>query len=70
MQLHLSLLQRMVKAKATERLFMALFLQLLKPGGRAAVIVPDLVLFGSSNVHKERRRTLVDDHFLEGVVAL
>jgi type I restriction enzyme M protein len=36
-----------VKTKKTELLFMALFLKLLKPGGRAAVIVPDGVLFGS-----------------------
>jgi type I restriction enzyme M protein len=63
-------LQRVVKTKKTELLFMTLFLQLLKPGGRAAVIVPDGVLFGSSNAHKELRRTLVEDHFLEGVVSL
>ena len=62
-------LQRVVKTKKTELLFMALFLQLLKPGGRAAVIVPDGVLFGSSKAHKELRRTLVEDHFLEGVVS-
>jgi type I restriction enzyme M protein len=59
-----------VKTKKTELLFMALFLQLLKPGGRAAVIVPDGVLFGSSKAHKELRRTLVEDHFLEGVISL
>jgi type I restriction enzyme M protein len=59
-----------VKTKKTELLFMALFLQLLKPGGRAAVIVPDGVLFGSSKAHKKLRRTLVEDHFLEGVVSL
>jgi type I restriction enzyme M protein len=63
-------LQRVVKTKKTELLFMALFLQLLRPGGRAAVIVPDGVLFGSSNAHKELRRTLLEDHFLEGVVSL
>jgi type I restriction enzyme M protein len=63
-------LQRVVKTKKTELLFMALFLQLLKPGGRAAVIVPDGVLFGSSKAHKELRRTLLEDHFLEGVVSL
>jgi type I restriction enzyme M protein len=63
-------LQRVVKTKKTELLFMALFLHLLKSGGRAAVIVPDGVLFGSSNAHKELRRTLVEDHFLEGVVSL
>jgi type I restriction enzyme M protein len=63
-------LQRVVKTKKTELLFMALFLHLLKPGGRAAVIVPDGVLFGSSKAHKELRRTLVEEHFLEGVVSL
>ena len=41
-------LQQVVRTKKTELLFLALFLRLLKPGGRAAVIVPDGVLFGSS----------------------
>jgi type I restriction enzyme M protein len=54
----------------TEILFNALFLRILKPGGRAAVIVPDGVLFGLSKAHQELRRTLVEDHFLEGVVSL
>jgi hypothetical protein len=49
-----------VKTKKTELLFLALFLRLLKPGGRAAVIVPDGVLFGSSKAHKELRRMLLD----------
>jgi type I restriction enzyme M protein len=59
-----------VKTKKTELLFLALFLRLLKPGGRAAVIVPDGVLFGSSKAHKELRRSLVEDHKLDGVVSL
>jgi type I restriction enzyme M protein len=63
-------LQRVVKTKKTELLFVALFLKLLKPGGRAAVIVPDGVLSGSSKVHKELRRILVEDQRLEGVVKL
>jgi type I restriction enzyme M protein len=63
-------LQRMVKTKKTELLFLALFLKLLKPGGRAAVIVPDGVLFGSSKAHKELRRTLVENQKLDGVVKL
>ena len=42
-------LLRVVKTKKTELLFLALFLRLLKTGGRAAVIVPEGVLFGSSN---------------------
>ncbi len=63
-------LQRVVKTKKTELLFMALFLRLLKPGGRAAVIVPDGVLFGSTKAHKEIRRILVEEHLLEAVVKL
>ena len=63
-------LQRVVKTKKTELLFMALFLKLLKPGGRAAVIVPDGVLFGSSSAHKEIRRVLVEDQKLDAVVKL
>jgi type I restriction enzyme M protein len=63
-------LQAVVKTKKTELLFMALFLKLLKPGGRAAVIVPDGVLFGSSTAHKAIRRMLVEDHKLDGVVKL
>jgi len=59
-----------VKTKKTELLFMALFLKLLKPGGRAAVIVPDGVLFGSSTAHKAIRRMLVEDHKLDGIVKL
>ncbi|AZO65125.1 class I SAM-dependent DNA methyltransferase [Mesorhizobium sp. M6A.T.Cr.TU.016.01.1.1] len=59
-----------VKTKKTELLFMALFLKLLKPGGRAAVIVPDGVLFGSSTAHKAIRKMLVDDHRLDGIVKL
>ncbi len=63
-------LQRVVKTKKTELLFLALFLKLLKPGGRAAVIVPDGVLFGSSNAHKSLRRNLVEDQKLDAVVKL
>ena len=63
-------LLQIVKTKKTELLFLALFLRLLKPGGRAAVIVPDGVLFGSSNAHKELRRMLVEDQKLDAVVKL
>jgi type I restriction enzyme M protein len=59
-----------VNTKKTELLFMALFLKLLKPGGRAAVIVPDGVLFGNSKAHKEIRRMLVEDQKLEAVISL
>jgi len=63
-------LLQIVKTKKTELLFVALFLRLLKTGGRAAVIVPDGVLFGSSNAHKALRRILVEDQKLEAIVKL
>ena len=63
-------LQQMVKTKKTELLFLALFLRLLKPGGRAAVIVPEGVLFGSSNAHKALRKMLVEDQKLDGIVSM
>src|SRR5213078_2593159 len=63
-------LLQVVKTKKTELLFLALFLRLLKPGGRAAVIVPDGVLFGSSKAHKELRRMLVEDQKLDAVISL
>lgn len=59
-----------MKTKKTELLFLALFIKLLKPGGRAAVIVPDGVLFGSSKAHKDLRRLLVEDQKLDGIVKL
>ncbi|MFY2787392.1 type I restriction-modification system subunit M [Rhodococcus sp. MALMAid1271] len=63
-------LQRIVKTKKTELLFLALFLKLLKPGGRAAVVVPEGVLFGSSTAYKSLRKILVEDHKLDAVVKL
>ena len=63
-------LLQVVKTKKTELLFLALFLRLLKPGGRAAVIVPDGVLFGSSNAHKTLRKMIVEDQKLDAVISL
>jgi type I restriction enzyme M protein len=63
-------LQQMVKTKKTELLFLALILRLLKPGGRAAVIVPDGVLFGSSTAHKTLRKMLVEEQKLDAVISL
>jgi type I restriction enzyme M protein len=63
-------LQVIVKTKKTELLFLALFLRLLKPGGRAAVIVPDGVLFGSSKAHKALRRMIVEEQKLDAVISL
>ncbi len=63
-------LQQIVKTKKTELLFVALFLRLLKPGGRAVVIVPDGVLFGSSNAHKTLRKMLIEEQKLDAVISL
>lgn len=63
-------LLNVVKTKKTELLFIALFLKLLKPGGRAAVIVPDGVLFGSSKAHKDLRKILVEEQKLDAVISL
>ena len=60
-------LQQIVKTKKTELLFLALFLRLLQTGGRAAVIVPDGVLFGSSKAHKTLRRILVEEQTVPGM---
>jgi type I restriction enzyme M protein len=59
-----------VKTKKTELLFLALFLRLLKKGGRAAVVVPDGVLFGSSGAHKAIRKELVEKQKLDGVISM
>ena len=59
-----------VKTKKTELLFVALILRMLKLGGRAACIVPDGVLFGSSNAHRDLRKLLVDENQLEAVISM
>src|SRR4029079_12949227 len=63
-------LLQVVNTKKTELLFLALFMRLLQTGGRAAVIVPDGVLFGSSNAHQQLRRILVEDQKLDAVISL
>jgi type I restriction enzyme M protein len=54
----------------SELLFVWLILDLLKVGGRAAVIVPDGVLFGNTNAHRALRRQLLFTNTLEAVVSL
>jgi type I restriction enzyme M protein len=51
-------------------LFLALFLKQLKAGGRCAVIVPDGVLFGSSNAHVQIRQEIVENQNLEGIISM
>jgi type I restriction enzyme M protein len=60
----------LVKTKKTELLFVAHILRALKLGGRAAVIVPDGVLFGSSKAHQQLRAELLENNQLEGIVSL
>ena len=63
-------LLKVCKTKKTELLFLALFLRMLKVGGRCACIVPDGVLFGSSTAHKAIRKALVDGNRLEAVISM
>ena len=63
-------LLKLCKTKKTELLFLALFLKMLRVGGRCACIVPDGVLFGSSKAHKDIRRELVENHRLEAVISM
>lgn len=63
-------LLKITKTKKTELLFLALFLKILKKGGRAAVIVPDGVLFGSSNAHKQIRKEIIDNNKLDAVISM
>jgi type I restriction enzyme M protein len=54
----------------SELLFLALILRMLKAGGRAAVIVPDGVLFGSTKSHKAIRQKIIVEQKLEAVISL
>ncbi|MDQ6644791.1 MAG: SAM-dependent methyltransferase [Chloroflexota bacterium] len=54
----------------TELLFLHLILRALDMGGRSAVIVPDGVLFGSSNAHVEIRKKLIEENRLDGVLSM
>lgn len=63
-------LLKVCKTKKTELLFLALFLRMLKIGGRCACIVPDGVLFGSSTAHKALRKELVENQRLEAVISM
>ena len=59
-----------IKTKKTELLFVDLIIKMLKTGGRAAIIVPDGVLFGSSRAHKTLRETIVEENKLEAVISM
>lgn len=63
-------LLKLCKTKKTELLFIALFLKMLKVGGRCACIVPDGVLFGSSTAHRAIRQELIENNRLEAVISM
>ncbi|MEC2345849.1 class I SAM-dependent DNA methyltransferase [Paenibacillus barengoltzii] len=63
-------LKTVCDTKKTELLFVALFLRLLRKGGRCACIVPDGVLFGSTKAHKSLRKELVENHQLQAVISM
>lgn len=63
-------LLKVCKTKKTELLFLALFLRMLRVGGRCACIVPDGVLFGSSKAHKDIRKEIVESHRLQAVISM
>ena len=59
-----------LKTTKTELLFVNRIINLLRIGGRAGVIVPAGVLFGSSNAHRDLRTMLVEKCELQGVVSM
>ena len=63
-------LKAVTNTKKTELLFLALFIRMMKIGGRCACIVPDGVLFGSSKAHKAIREELVERHELKAVISM
>ncbi|AIQ33776.1 DNA methyltransferase [Paenibacillus sp. FSL R5-0345] len=63
-------LRTVTDTKKTELLFVALFLRILRKGGRCACIVPDGVLFGSTKAHKSLRKELVVNHQLQAVISM
>lgn len=63
-------LLKICKTKKTELLFLALFIRMMKVGGRCACIVPDGVLFGASKAHKDIRKELLENQRLEAVISM
>ena len=63
-------LLKVTRTKKTELLFLSLFLRMLRVGGRCAAIVPDGVLFGSSNAHVAIRKEIIENHRLEAIISM
>jgi len=65
-----SSLSKICDTKKTELLFLALFIRSLRIGGRCACIVPDGVLFGTSNAHRSIRKEIIEKNKLEAVISM
>jgi len=59
-----------IQSKRSEVLFVDYIAEHLNPNGRAGVIVPEGIIFQSSNAYKRLRKMLVDDNYLWAVVSL
>lgn len=59
-----------VKAKRAEVLFVDYIAEHLNPTGKAAIIVPEGIVFQSATAYKELRKYLVDDGLLYAVISL
>ncbi|ELR69322.1 Type I restriction-modification system, DNA-methyltransferase subunit M [Fulvivirga imtechensis AK7] len=59
-----------IDSTSTELLFLSRISKMLRAGGKAAVIIPEGVLFGSSGAQKATREMLLKDSQLEAVVSL
>lgn len=59
-----------VSAKRAEVLFVDYIAEHLNPTGRAAIIVPEGIVFQSQTAYKQLRKMLVDDNYLYGVISL
>ncbi len=59
-----------VNTRSTELLFLSRISKMLAQNGRAAVIIPEGVLFGSSKAHKDTRQIILQDCRLEAVISL
>lgn len=59
-----------IESPSSELLFLDRISSMLRIGGKAAVIIPEGVLFGSSNAQKQTREIILKDNQLEAVISL
>lgn len=59
-----------IKSKKTELLFLELMYNILRIDGKCAVIVPDGVLFGSSNAHKQVKKLLLEKCRIDAIISM